>query len=139
MSHKSNSEIVPELESTTKSKQDEKKPQAKQAGNTVPLSALRRYFTGCDSALFYLGGVAAFVAGAAMPSMALLFGDLTDTFNPANTEADPLDEIARIAIIFLVIGLGAWLLSYIFFAFFLTIAAKTAAQFKVHYLSSILK
>ena len=92
-----------------------------------------------DKFIFYFGSFSAFVAGAAMPSMALLFGDMTDSFNPQTADEDPLAEIRRIAILFAVIGFAAWLMSYIFFAAFLNVAAKTSAQFKTHYLASILK
>jgi hypothetical protein len=114
-------QIAPELESSTQVKPVKEK---KETVPTVPLKSLMRYFTTSDSVIFFFGGLAAFIAGAAMPSMALLFGDLTDTFNPESGLSDPLGEIGRISLIFLLLGVGVWLFSYIYFAFYLTIAAK---------------
>ena len=80
------SDIVPAFDNSTKNQPSDKPADSpdQAAIQTVRVGQLMRYFSGCDKFTFFFAGFSAFVAGSAMPSMALLFGDLTDTFDPSN-------------------------------------------------------
>ncbi len=88
----------------------------------------------------YIGWTAAIIAGGGMSSFAFLVGDIIDSFNTQkNTVKDMLDTTSLISMLFAVIGVIVWILSYISYTVLILFSEKTANKIRVTYFESILK
>src|SRR5688572_19652908 len=84
--------------------------------NSVSFKTLFRYASKKDYFLMFLGAIGAAVDGAAMPFVALLMGDVADSFGPTNTGDDIVRAAGTIAWQFAVVGVVSFITSYIGFA-----------------------
>ena len=114
-------------------KEQEEKPK------TVPLSELFRYRSKSDKVLFGVGLFASVLTGLAMPSFVILLGEVTNSFDPTSSASDTLEEIEFISMIFAIVSVAIWVITYVYFAFFAIISENTGFEFRSHYLHAILK
>ena len=92
---------------------------------------------GTDKALLTVGIIGAFLMGSALPSFGFLFGEVTDSFTGDPQEL--LEKIEFISLVFLILGVGVWITSYLYFGFFIILSERTAMKFRVAYLNALLK
>lgn len=67
--------------------------------------------------MLFLGTMGAIIAGAFIPSISLVMGEVTNTFDPNNTKDEILDTMARIAITIGILGAILWVFGYIYYGF----------------------
>lgn len=104
-------------------------------GPTVPYSKLYSLASPADKLLMYIGCVSSCVTGLGMPSMVFLIGEIIDSFDPyRTTPEDMIKTIEKISLIFFLIGVGIWIISYISYASFLQFSERVARKTRTRYL-----
>ena len=76
-----------------------------------------RYITWKDKMLMWVGGFSAIACGALLPSLSIIFGTLTNTFDPSNGSDDILHSMKRLSGIISLVGLSCWICGYLYYAF----------------------
>lgn len=87
------------------------KPEAK--AEDVPFKTLLRYAETTDYVLYFVGTIAGIANGLTMPLFSLVFGELLNSFNPADDGADIMEGVSKWAMWISLAGVGAWLMSYL--------------------------
>jgi len=105
----------------------------------IPFSLYFRYLTPTDKLLVTIGSISAIVAGCLLPSMAIIMGEITNTFDPDNTADDIKDTMSWLAGIISIIGLGLWIFGYMYYAFWQHTAENITFNLRSRYLHAILK
>eukprot|EP01115_Flamella_aegyptia_P000877 TRINITY_DN1130_c0_g1_i3.p1 TRINITY_DN1130_c0_g1~~TRINITY_DN1130_c0_g1_i3.p1 ORF type:complete len:523 (+),score=224.36 TRINITY_DN1130_c0_g1_i3:102-1670(+) len=116
---------------------DKKKKKKEEPVQRVSIATLFRYANGFDYLLMFFGALGAMGQGAIMPSFSLIFGELIDAFNKSGPEF--LEEITRIALIFLWVGFGALVCTYAQNAFWNWTASRQISIVRNEYLKAILR
>lgn len=83
-----------------------------------------------------IGGI---ISGVLYPAVAIVMGDIINTFDPRNTPEDQLDEMKRIMVIFLIVGIISWISTYMYFAFFQHVAENISYNLRAIYLEKLLQ
>lgn len=78
-------------------------------------------------------------AGVLMPLFIAFMPEFYDAFNPEGTVVETYDTCLRLLWVFIYLGLGIWLASYLYLAFFGMVAEYTGMIFRVKYLESVLR
>ena len=79
----------------------------------VPFKVLLRYAETTDYVLYAVGAVAGVANGLTMPLFSLVFGELLNSFNPAEDGGGIMDGVSKWAMWISLAGVGAWLMSYL--------------------------
>lgn len=108
-------------------------------GPMVPYSKLYSLASKQDRLLMYLGWICAGICGFGMPSFVFLIGNVIDSFTPAASTGDTLAQINQLSLIFTLIGLGIWFISYVMYACLLISSERTVRATRTEYLKTILK
>ena len=66
-------------------------------------------------------------------------GDLFDSFGPNVPIDDLLDKMIDLTLIYVYIGLGLWVVSYIYAAIFGSVAYVIGKRYSIKYLESLLE
>jgi len=88
--------------------------------------------------MFYIGHICAIITGLALPSFSYLMGDVLDSFGGTSREAQ-LEKIRITTIIFVVIGAGVWVISYIYWSLLVIFSLRVSRRIKEKYIEAILK
>jgi len=83
----------------------------------IAFSTFFRYLTLADKFLIGIGSISAIIAGCLMPSMSIVMGEITNTFDPDNTADEIKDTMGTLAGYISLIGLGLWIFGYMYYAF----------------------
>ena len=85
-----------------------------------------------------MGCLTAFIAGALIPTFAIVLGEVTSTFDPSENDKI-LDAMTGLLHFVLVVSALLWTLSYIYYAFFQQIAEIIAIDLRGKYLRALLR
>ena len=102
----------------------------------APTGAFFRYNSASDRCLVIIGSIAALLQGLSIPSIALLFGMMTDSFQDGSTA---FDDIRKLSLMYFFVALVIFFLSYVYFTFWIIISQNIGAQYRQAYLKGILK
>ena len=105
----------------------------------VKFSIFFRYLTLKEKVLMWIGAFSAIACGALLPAIAIVIGEVTDTFDPDNSPDDILDTMKMLAVYITIVGLGTWLFGYVFFAFWQHLAENISFNLRMRYLNQILR
>jgi hypothetical protein len=83
----------------------------------IPVSKFFKFISKRDKTLMILSNIAALVAGAILPCMAIIMGEVTNTFDPRKGSDEVLDTMRTIAIVVCMVGVGSLIFGYIYYAF----------------------
>lgn len=90
--------------------------------------------------LMAIGWIASAIAGLGLPSFVFIIGDIIDSFNINSTSLDDMmDTVSFMSMLFTVIGIAIWILTYVSYAFLLMFSERVAKKTRVKYLECILK
>ena len=107
---------------------------------TAPFRTLFRFASSHDLVLLWIGIIASILTGFAQPAFVLLAGPLLDSFNPLDQgSSDALAKIKQISLIWALLGVGIFIVCYIYFAFLAIVSESVGLQFRVNYLRAILR
>ncbi len=82
--------------------------------------------------------IGAIVAGALYPALAIVIGALTNAFDPNNASSEIVAKMRSLVIIIVIIGFGAWIFAYMFFAFFQHLAENISFDLRKRFLHHLL-
>ena len=91
-----------------------------------------------DKFLIIVGFISSVLCGLGLPSFVFLFGDIADSFTGQMPADAILNAISKVSRTLTLIGIGIWVGSYIFFAFFVIASERIGQKMKVRYLEAIL-
>jgi len=105
----------------------------------VPFRRLFRFATPKDWFFMIIGLIASIGNGAALPAFALVFGEITQSFDPNDNDEDAIvRQAGKFSLYFLGLGVGSFILSYISFACWMITGEKQAIQFRKAYFKSLI-
>ena len=110
--------------------------ESKELGPAVAYSKLYTFANGSEKAIMFIGWIFAGITGLGMPSFAFIFGDILNAFDP---QEDTLDLMKRIGLIMTCIGVGIWVLSYVYYAALLVTSEKIVRKTRTEYVKAILR
>jgi len=99
-----NPEETKKPEEAKKSEEEQKveevkgKPAAPPKPEMVPFSHFFMYCTPGEKVMLYMGYLACVLAGLLIPSISILMGEITVSFDPTSTRKDTLDAMRRLNI-----------------------------------------
>lgn len=92
------------------------------------------YITTGERILLYIGTLSAIIAGALIPAIAIVMGDVTNTFDPDSTSANIFDTMKRIAVWITVVGGALWIFGYLYYAFWAHLSETISYDLRGRYL-----
>lgn len=105
----------------------------------INFSKFFTYMNCTQKFMMVIGTIGAIVAGVLLPSLAIVMGAVTNTYNPSNTKDQVLDQMKTITLYICLVGLGTWLFGYLYFAFWQHLAQMISFDLRSRYLHAILK
>lgn len=85
------------------------------------------------------GTMIAFACGLFMPSIALIFGAITATYDPKNTPEQVSEKMTETIKLVAIAAFIIWLLGYIYYSFMQSVAERVTMQMRSMYLRALLK
>lgn len=94
---------------------------------------------GKEKILIVIGTIGAIVGGALVPSVSIVMGDVTDTFNPNEDPSAVLDTMKGVAVMILILSVAMWVFSYFYFAFWQHLAENITSDLRKRYMRALMK
>jgi ATP-binding cassette subfamily B (MDR/TAP) protein 1 len=101
--------------------------------------------TSFDKILLVVGTTAAIIAGAILPSISLVMGNVAAAFTDDNNDADNpqagstlMDAMSTIAAIVMMIAMALFVFSYVFFAFWNHLAENITLDLRKRYIRALM-
>jgi ATP-binding cassette subfamily B (MDR/TAP) protein 1 len=111
----------------------------------VGMATLYRYSSRNDLIIILVAAICAIAAGAALPLMTVIFGNLQGTFQayftPGTTMSydDFVDEMSRLVLYFVYLAIGEFVTAYVATVGFIYTGEHISAKIREHYLESCMK
>lgn len=109
----------------------------------VGIATLYRYATHNDLLIIFVSAICAIAAGAALPLMTVIFGNLQGTFQNyfagITTYDDFTDELARLVLYFVYLAIGEFVTMYITTVGFIYSGEHISGKIREHYLESCMR
>ncbi|EGC38102.1 ABC transporter B family protein [Dictyostelium purpureum] len=122
-------------------KSDDKKEE-EGVGPQVPFFKMFRFANKVDILLMVLGTLGAMANGVSMPAISIVFGRLMNVFSPQNLNDpafDLVDEVTKNALLFIYIGIGVFVCSYMEVTFWMLAGERQAVRCRKAYFKAILR
>ncbi|KAM0279899.1 hypothetical protein ACHAQH_004340 [Verticillium albo-atrum] len=108
------------------------------------VAALYRYSSTNDIIIIVVSTLCAIAAGAALPLMTVIFGNLQNVFqdyfvHQSLSYDDFTDELAKLVLYFVYLAIGEFVVSYISTVGFIYTGEHISAQIRIHYLESCMR
>jgi ATP-binding cassette subfamily B (MDR/TAP) protein 1 len=85
--------------------------------------------------MFYVGCSCAAIAGAGMPAIGFLFGDVLDSFGSTSTEGDT--GVRNVCILMVALGVIVWIFSTLYWTLLLLFAERATSHIRSAYLKAL--
>ncbi|XP_062206599.1 ABC transporter B family member 4-like isoform X2 [Phragmites australis] len=108
------------------------------AAKKVPLLGMFRYADRLDVLLMVIGTVGAVVNGVAEPLMAVLFGNVIDSFGDSTTKSI-LRSVSKVVLDFVYLGIGAAVVSFLQVSCWTMAGERQSARIRSLYLNAVLR
>lgn len=105
----------------------------------IPISKFFTFMTTRDKWLMSVGTVSAAVAGIIIPLISIALSAVTNTFGPANTKEEVLEQMRLISLYICLVGLAGWVFGYLYYAFWQHLAQNLSFDLRSRYLSAVLR
>lgn len=89
--------------------------------------------------MLFFGAMIAFACGLFMPSIALIFGAITATYDPKNTPEQVNEKMSETIKLVAIAAFTIWLLGYIYYSFMQSVAERVTMQMRSMYLRALFK
>ncbi|KAJ0110909.1 hypothetical protein Patl1_00783 [Pistacia atlantica] len=119
--------------------QELEKSKEKEKANKVPFRKLFAFADFTDIMLMSIGSIGAIGNGVCMPIMAILFGDLTDSFGQNQNNGDVVDAVSKVSLKFVYLAIGAGIAAFMQVACWMVTGERQAARIRSLYLKTILR
>ncbi|KAJ0053287.1 hypothetical protein Pint_00768 [Pistacia integerrima] len=115
------------------------KSKEKEKANKVPFRKLFAFADFTDIMLMSIGSIGAIGNGVCMPIMAILFGDLTDSFGQNQNNGNVVDAVSKVSLKFVYLAIGAGIAAFMQVACWMVTGERQAARIRSLYLKTILR
>lgn len=119
--------------------QDSEKSKEEGKPSTVPFHKLFSFADSTDMLLMITGTIGAAGNGICMPLMAILFGDLIDSFGQNQNNKDVVDIVSKVSLKFVYLAVGAGIAAFFQVACWMVTGERQAARIRSLYLKTILR
>ena len=106
------------------------KGQATSDKEAVTYSKLMSLATPQEKLMMIFGHIFSALTGAALPVFSYLMGNVFDSFGPSHSRDEQLNTVRNITIIFVGIGCGVWIMSYIYWYLLLSFSLRVSQRVK---------
>ncbi|KAA8528153.1 hypothetical protein F0562_035596 [Nyssa sinensis] len=122
------------------SQQDSDKSQKeKEVTSTVPYYKLFSFADSTDYVLILVGTIGAIGSGLCMPLMALLFGELSNSFGENVNTKKMVHEVSKVAVKYVYLALGSGCAAFLQVVCWMVTGERQAARIRSSYLETILR
>ena len=108
----------------------------------VPLSKFFAYLTAQDKLLLFIGTFAALIAGAILPSVSLIMGNVATAFSGGGSStsgSDIISNMSYIASYVVIIAMSLFTFSYMFYAFWQHLAENITTDLRKRYIVALMR
>ncbi|XP_044491203.1 ABC transporter B family member 11-like [Mangifera indica] len=119
--------------------QELEKSKDKEKANKVPFRKLFAFADFTDIMLMIIGTIGAIGNGLCMPLMAVLFGDLTDSFGQNQNNRDVVDAVSKVSLKLVYLAIGSAVAAFTQVACWMVTGERQAARIRSLYLKTILR
>ena len=113
---------------------DEKKGGKTLKPERISFFKLFKYSGCCQKAMMITGLLAAMVAGAAAPSIAIVFGEIVAIFDPENTPDEMMEGITKLFKLIAILCAVLWVFGYLQYACLQSVAERLSFDLRTLYL-----
>ncbi|KAK3194404.1 hypothetical protein Dsin_025714 [Dipteronia sinensis] len=136
----SKSQEVTEKGSSTSGDQAEpEKSKENEKINTVPFHKLFTFADATDIALMIIGTIGALGNGISMPLMAIIFGDLIDSFGQNQNNTDIVKVVSKVSLKFVYLGIGSAAAAFLQVSCWMVTGERQSGRLRRLYLKTILR
>ncbi|KAL5863141.1 hypothetical protein ACOSQ3_000655 [Xanthoceras sorbifolium] len=107
--------------------------------NTVPFHKLFIFADSIDIALMIIGTIGALGNGVSMPLMAIIFGDLLDSFGQNQDNSNIVEVVSKVSLKFVYLAIGSGVASFLQVSCWMVTGERQAARIRGMYLKTILR
>ncbi|XP_031284461.1 ABC transporter B family member 11-like [Pistacia vera] len=119
--------------------QELEKSKEKEKANKVPFPKLFAFADFTDIMLMSIGSIGAIGNGVCTPVMAILVGDLTDSFGQNQNNGNVVDAVSKVSLKFVYLAIGAGIAAFMQVACWMVTGERQAARIRSLYLKTILR
>lgn len=112
---------------------------SKKGPEQIAFKKFYTYVSGREKIYMTIGTIGAVVGGGLIPAIALIMGDVTDTFSPSSSPNAVLDEMRKVSIWITIVAFAMWLFSYFYFAFWQHLAENITSDLRKRYMHALMK
>lgn len=102
------------------------KGQSTSPKEVVTYGKLMSLATPAEKTMMVFGHIFSAITGASLPVFSFLMGNVFDSFGPATSREEQMDTVRNITIIFVFIGIGVWVCSYIYWYLLLSFSLRVS-------------
>ncbi|KAK4848151.1 hypothetical protein QYF36_009814 [Acer negundo] len=132
-------EVIERGSSTTGDQPESEKSKENEKINTVPFHKLFTFADATDVALMIIGTIGALGNGVSMPLMAIIFGDLIDSFGQNQNSSDIVKVISKVSLKFVYLGVGSAVASFLQVSCWMVTGERQSGRIRRMYLKTILR
>ncbi|KAK4848635.1 hypothetical protein QYF36_015407 [Acer negundo] len=132
-------EVIEKGSSTSGEQPESEKSKENKKINTVPFHKLFTFADATDVALMIIGTIGALGNGVSMPLMAIIFGDLIDSFGQNQNSSDIVKVISKVSLKFVYLGVGSAVASFLQVSCWMVTGERQSGRIRRMYLKTILR
>ncbi|KAI9181852.1 hypothetical protein LWI28_019303 [Acer negundo] len=132
-------EVIEKGSSTSGEQPESEKSKENKKINTVPFHKLFTFADATDFALMIIGTIGALGNGVSMPLMAIIFGDLIDSFGQNQNSSDIVKVISKVSLKFVYLGVGSAVASFLQVSCWMVTGERQSGRIRRMYLKTILR
>lgn len=122
-----------------KNKNSTQKTNTKKEIEQVDFKKFYTFITFREKFYLILGTIGAIIGGGMIPSISIIMGDVTDTFDPSTSPDKVLHDMKKVAIAITILAGCIWIFSYFYFAFWQHLAENITSDLRKRYMQSLMK
>jgi ATP-binding cassette subfamily B (MDR/TAP) protein 1 len=107
----------------------------------VSLFKFFKYLTAWDKVLLAIGSLSAVLAGAILPSISLIMGNVASAFTqprPGESGGDIIQDMSFIVSYVILIAVSLFIFSYVFYAFWQHLAENIITDLRKRYINALM-
>ncbi|TXG63202.1 hypothetical protein EZV62_010196 [Acer yangbiense] len=132
-------EVTEKGSSTSGDQPESEKSKENEKINTVPFHKLFTFADTTDVALMIIGTIGALGNGVSMPLMAIIFGDLIDSFGQNQNNSNIVQVISKVSLNFVYLAVGSAVASFLQVSCWMVTGERQSGRIRRMYLKTILR
>lgn len=105
----------------------------------VPFGKFFKFCSPFEKVLYYVGMLSGIFAGAFLPALGIVIGEITVSFDPDQTGSDINTQMTKVCVGTQILGVIVWLFCYMYFGFWQHLAENVTFDLRTRYIEALLK